>query len=411
MGCKQVFDCKQTESRLYTNFAELTSGHLHFLVFYRILRMMGIKEQIAPAGVDQQRQSGWSRRDLLKAAGLVAAGLILNNDTSPDSPANIAEFESGFSPLSREEYERERLLYAEMPVPLQRFVPTDQSQLFQGVFTIESGRTTVHKVLTDPNRTGNSLHMLRAVIDGGERQYAIPLVRTRESGVAEIVVGGLSDGKHKVEVYQDPEFPLDEAVTDYTVATPIAHSLFGSIYTHVPIFGLRTDIENPRIDAPIFRILEVQKDQKGDYELTSVEVFADESGGYSADERNARYKRTTDVEWSYKAKLAEGRELVSQERLVNGYNYPLRMKGNIRGSQSLLQIDTNHNTFREGLSYESSFPYGPLLCAMKGIILPPGIATYELLKQHSELEDLSLQEIKARGKMTKRLERLMAEGK
>lgn len=170
------------------------------------------------------------------------------------------------------------------------------------------GEVVAHLELSSPGsdwaQPGREAALATVLIDGQPQQHLM-VVTGSASLKTSVFLGPLAEGRHKLEVqrhatYSAPGSPLQ--VGQVQVETVQPSSPLFEVLAHAPVLTARKDTIGKFTDVPLLQYAE-RLTENGQTVLQYTMIFSNEDGGTSTRALMARWGRTTDIEYIYKAVL------------------------------------------------------------------------------------------------------------
>jgi CheY-like chemotaxis protein len=235
---------------------------------------------------------------------------------------------------------------------------------------------------TDWAETGHEAALATVLVDG-HRQQQIMLYGGAESFSYTVFLGVLSSGEHRVDVRGDG-VQLVQAKFREDASDVVANA---------PVLFARANTVGKYTDIPLIVYCE-RLSGNGEPFLQYTVIFSNEDGGTSTRALMARWGRTTDIEYVYRAFLtADGRH-VRRATIQAKDHKELEFRGTLDGSHPLLMPITDNNMIGEAdTPTPVRYQIAPILVDLTGH------SREQVMDQHPFAYRVMAKELKREGKL------------
>lgn len=235
---------------------------------------------------------------------------------------------------------------------------------------------------TDWGEAGHEAALATVLVDGHPRQQ-IMLYAGAVTFPYTVFLGTLASGEHSVDVRADG-VQLVQAKFREDASAAVANA---------PILFARANTVGKYSDIPLIVYCE-QLSENGDAFLQYTVIFSNEDGGTSTRALMARWGRSTDIEYVYRAFLtADGRHL--RRATIQGDNHKeIEFRGKMDGSHPLLMPITDNNMIGEAdIPTPIRYQIAPHMVDLTGH------SREQVMDQHPFAYQVMAKELKREGKL------------
>ncbi len=286
---------------------------------------------------------------LIRAASGKARIVVLSG-AQPDVPLPVDEFVT-------KPYSSRKLLEVIAKLCLLLFIlPLLRSETFRILKPSEVvAELSLRAPGTDWAKTGHEAALATVVVDEHPQQQ-IMLYGGAEPFPYNVFLGTLSAGEHRVDV-------RGEGVQ---LVQAKFHEDASDVVANAPVLFARANTIGKYTDIPLIVYCE-RLSENGDPFLQYTVIFSNEDGGTSTRALMARWGRTTDIEYVYRAFLtADGRHVRRATIQANNHK-ELEFRGKLDGSHPLLMPITDNNMIGEADTPTSiRYQIAPVLVDLTG---------------------------------------------
>jgi len=234
---------------------------------------------------------------------------------------------------------------------------------------------------TDWAIPGHEAKLATILIDGREQQQ-IMLYAGAEQFTYRIFLGSIAPGEHRLDISAD----------GVEVAGIRVHDDSSDVVTNAPILYARANTVGEFTDLPLVLYCERLSDN-GQPFLQYTVIFTNEDGGTSTRALMARWGRTTDVEYVYRAFLGEDGAVRRATIQVKDHK-EVEFRGKRDGSHPLLMPITDNNMIGEAdTKIPIRYQIAPVLIDLTGH------SREEVMDQHPVTYKLMSKELKRENKL------------
>jgi CheY-like chemotaxis protein len=235
---------------------------------------------------------------------------------------------------------------------------------------------------TDWGETGHEAALATVSLDGHPQQQ-IMLYGGAATFPYTVFLGELSSGEHRVDVHGEGVQLVQAKFREDASAA----------VTNAPILFARANTVGKFTDIPLIVYCE-HLVENGDAFLQYTLIFSNEDGGTSTRALMARWGRTTDIEYVYRAFLTPDGHHVRRATIQGDKHKEIEFRGKMDGSHPLLMPITDNNMIGEAdtptpIRYQIA-PY---------MVDLTGHSREQVMDQHSFAYQVMAKELKREGKL------------
>ncbi len=313
---------------------------------------------------------------LIRAASGKARIVVLSG-AQPDVPLPVDEF------VTKPYSSRKLLEVIAKLFLLLFFLPLLRAETFRVLKPSEVvAELSLRAPGTDWAETGHEAALATVVVDEHPQQQ-IMLYGGAEPFPYNVFLGTLSAGEHRVDVRGD----------GVRLVQAKFHEDASDVVANAPVLFARANTIGKYTDIPLIVYCERLSDN-GDPFLQYTVIFSNEDGGTSTRALMARWGRTTDIEYVYRAFLtADGLHLRRATIQANNHK-ELEFRGKLDGSHPLLMPITDNNMIGEAdTPTPIRYQIAPVLVDLTGH------CREQVMDQHPFAYRVMAKELKREGKL------------
>ncbi len=196
---------------------------------------------------------------------------------------------------------------------------------------------------SDWGRLGKEAALATVMLDGREAQHVM-LFAGAERHSYRIFLGELAPGNHKLNIETNAVYSRPNSTVEILKATfseYVVPAADASIVANAPVLFARQNTIGRFSDIPLLTYCE-RLEENGVPLLQYTVIVSNEDGGTSTRALMARWGRTTDIEYVYKAFL-DGRGRVSRAAIQSRDHKEIEYDGPSEGTHPLLMPVTDNN--------------------------------------------------------------------
>ncbi|HEU0140926.1 MAG TPA: hypothetical protein VFQ79_14480 [Bryobacteraceae bacterium] len=190
---------------------------------------------------------------------------------------------------------------------------------------------------------GREAAVARVVADNHPEQY-VTVYAGPEQHTYSVFLGKFDAGRHKLRIERDTQLSakgagLEIGKVEFRTATPGEPNF--AVFAHAPVLFARQDTIGRFTDIPLLMYCE-RLNENGRPYLQYTIIFSNEDGGTSTRALMARWGRTTDIEYVYKAFLNDDGTLIRGTIQAKDHE-EIEFRGKFFGTHPLLTVSTINN--------------------------------------------------------------------